>query len=137
MCTSMPQSSSDAPCRKPTEKSETQRFMLFSRILFFFLASLYASYLFSWILPLPLHLGFHFFIFCLFTPSLLTFLFQLYLTKIRFGIIFLSKQYSGLSTLSLMTCFIILLTIFYYTSAVLLKSIRKIITFLCLSSKLA
>lgn len=133
MCTSMPQSSSDASCRKPTEKLEIQRF-IFSRILYFYLLCMCSASFHGFSLC-------HFICVSIFFSSVslppLYWLFQLYLTKIRFGIIFLSKQYSRLSTLSLMTCFIILLAIFYYTSAILLMSIRKIITFLCLCSKLA
>lgn len=135
MCASMSHSTSDVPCRKPMEKSETRWFIL-SRLLFYLLCVCSAFFHESYS---GTSCGLPFFSLLSLSspPHLLTLLFQLYLTNFRFGVIFLSKQYSGLSTLSLMTFFIILLTVFHYASAVLLKLIRRIITFLCLSSKLA
>lgn len=76
-----------------------------------FLFSLCVSCLSSWILLLAC-LEFHFCFLSLSSPPSYK-LFQLCFTNLRLGFIFLSRQYSGLSTLLLMTYFIILLTIFH------------------------
>lgn len=71
-----------------------------------------------------------------FTSHLLILLFHLCLTNLVFGFTFLSERHSVLSTLSI-TTFYHFINNFHYTSAVLLKSIRKIIAFLCINSKLS
>lgn len=90
------------------KKSEIRGFIL-SRILFYLLcvcpASLHESYLWHIIWAST------FLFVSFFTPPCYR-LFQFCFTDLRLGFIFLSRQYSGLSKLLLMTYFIILLTIF-------------------------
>lgn len=132
-CTSVPQNGSDAPCRKP---GKNQKFIGFSFLGSFFNFSVCVLSLFM-NLTSGTSSGLPVFCFLCLSSPLSYKLFQICFANLTPGFIFHSRPYSGLSTLLLMAYFIILLTIFHYASAVLLKPIRKIITFLCLSRKLA
>lgn len=109
LVTSLLQKSSDGLCRKP-EKNLKFVGLSFLGSFFIFCVCvllLYMNLTFGTSFGLPL--------FCFLSFSSLPSykLFQLCFTNLRLGFIFLSRQYSGLSTLLLMTYFIILFTIFH------------------------